>query len=402
MATHSLVFDAVAEATPGPKWTARWKRSWPAYEAWFLGRGGDEGPARADCETALARHMPELVPVFRALTRLAGNGDRAARFLSTWCPPHYLGGCSVAAVARDGAVRLVRNYDLAPDLNEGLLLRSEWTGRPVIGMVEFLWGLSDGINGAGLAVALAYGGRQEVALGFGVTTILRYVLETCTTVAQGLAVLRCVPSHMAYNVTLADRHGTTATAELLPGGGARILRPAIATNHQHGPEPADRPGFTHTHARQDHLKALLAADIAPHTLGNAFLRSPLRQDRYAAGFGTLFTADYDPAARAMTLRWPDQDWPQSIAAFTEGRREIAYHDGDTQPAERPDIAAAVPEAAHATGERRAGALSGTLPGAMAAIRPHLTPAGARAFDRWSADAASGTPDWTQFARVFGY
>ena len=39
--THSLTFDAISEATPGPKWTARWNRSWPAYEAWFVGRGGD-------------------------------------------------------------------------------------------------------------------------------------------------------------------------------------------------------------------------------------------------------------------------------------------------------------------------------------------------------------------------
>jgi len=45
-------------------------------------------------------------------------------------------------------VRLLRNYDLSPDLNEGLLLRSEWTGRPVMGMVEFLWGLSDGMGSA--------------------------------------------------------------------------------------------------------------------------------------------------------------------------------------------------------------------------------------------------------------
>ena len=67
-------------------------------------------------------------------------------------------------------MRLVRNYDLSPDLNEGLLLRTEWTGMPVMGMVELLWGLSDGVNAAGLSVALAFGGRSEVTRGFGVTT----------------------------------------------------------------------------------------------------------------------------------------------------------------------------------------------------------------------------------------
>ena len=182
--TRSLTFDAVAEAGAGPQWVARWRRSWPSYQRWFRARGGDDGPDRAACEAALARHMPELVPVHRRLTALAGGGDRAARFLSTWCPPRYLGGCSVAALAVGGEVRLVRNYDLAPELNEGLLLRSEWTGQPVMGMVEFLWGLSDGVNAAGLAAAIAYGGRGEVRPGFGVTTIVRYVLEPAPTSAR--------------------------------------------------------------------------------------------------------------------------------------------------------------------------------------------------------------------------
>ena len=67
MTTDALTFDAVAEATPGPKWAARWARSWPAYEAWFRARGGDDGPSREACEASLARHMPELVQVHRRL-----------------------------------------------------------------------------------------------------------------------------------------------------------------------------------------------------------------------------------------------------------------------------------------------------------------------------------------------
>jgi hypothetical protein len=46
-------------------------------------------------------------------------------------------------------VRLARNYDFSPDLKEGLLLRYEWTGTPVMGMVEFLWALSDGVSASG-------------------------------------------------------------------------------------------------------------------------------------------------------------------------------------------------------------------------------------------------------------
>lgn len=391
--TLSLRFDAVAEASPGPRWAARWERSWPAYQAWFLARGGAHGPSRAACEAALAAHMPELAPVHRRLTHLAGDGDLAARFLSTWRPPQYLGGCSVAALARGGSVRLVRNYDLSPDLNEGLLLRTAWTGQPVMGMSEFLWGLSDGVNAAGLAVALAYGGRPDVAEGFGVTTILRYVLETCATVAQAVAVLRRVPSHMAYNITLADRKGTTATVELSPGGGARLIGQAVATNHQHdAPSPA-RAAFTRTHARRAHLCALIATDsgVAPEQLSDAFLAAPLFQRNHAAGFGTLFTADYDPAGGALALRWPGRLWRQRLDAFEPGSMTIRYDAPGVETTETsPEPAFAARPAAQDGWE--------AIIGAGAA----LSPAAARALAAWGAQARATGPDWPALGRIFAH
>lgn len=317
----SLTFDAVSEGAPGPKWATRWRRSWPAYEAWFISRNGDWGPSRSESRSALHRYMPELVTVYDRLVAIAGGSDRAARFLSTWCPPTYLGGCSLAAVADKKDVRLVRNYDLSPDLNEGLLLRTEWTGRAVMGMVEFLWGLSDGINDAGLSVALAYGGRSETGLGFGITTILRYVLETCDTVDDALRVLRRVPSHMAYNLVLADALGKTASVELSPGGGCKLMPQAIATNHQIGRAPTDRTTFTHSFERHAHLKQMRAN---PRSLNRQFLTRPLHQDRYGEGFGTLFTAEYDPVAKTMALSWRDARWDQAINAFEEGQRIIDY------------------------------------------------------------------------------
>ncbi len=321
MTQMTLTFDAVDESVPGPKWAARWERSWPAYQAWFTARGGDAGPSRAACRDALERHMPELLNVYDRLVTLAGGSDRAARFLSTWCPPTYLGGCSLAALSDGRDVRLVRNYDLSPELNEGLLLRTEWTGRAVMGMVEFLWGLSDGINDAGLSVALAYGGRSESGRGFGITTIVRYLLETCDTVGDALAALKRVPSHMAYNLVLADAAGWTASVELSPGGGVKVMAQAIATNHQGANTVADRPAFTRTFQRHAHLKGLR---VSPRKLNRQFLKRPLLQDRYAEGFGTLFTAEYDPKARTLGLTIDGTRWDQALDAFTEGRREARY------------------------------------------------------------------------------
>ncbi len=319
MPQMTLTFDAVNEPMPGPKWHARWQRSWSAYEAWFVARHGDAGPNRTECRNALLRYMPELVSVYDRLVVIAGGSDRAARFLSTWCPPVYLGGCSLAAAANRKHIRLVRNYDLSPSLNEGLLLRTEWTGRAVMGMVEFLWGLSDGINDAGLSVALAYGGRSETGRGFGITTILRYVLETCETVESALMALRRVPSHMAYNLVLADASGRTQGVGLSPGGGVRLMPLPIATNHQDG--RADRATFTRSFERHAYLEDLR---VKPRKLARHFLKSPLHQDRYAEGFGTLFTADYNPLKRNMVLTLAGERWKHALDRFKEGLRVVDY------------------------------------------------------------------------------
>ncbi|KIN63755.1 Acyl-coenzyme A:6-aminopenicillanic acid acyl-transferase subfamily [Sulfitobacter noctilucicola] len=330
MTYHSLTFDAVSEATPGPKWAARWARSWPAYEPWFVARGGDAGPSRQACAEALESHMPELVETYDRLVAIAGGGDRAARFLSTWCPPSYLGGCSLACAVSADDIRLVRNYDLSPDLNEGLLLHTAWRGKKVMGMVEFLWGLSDGINEAGLSIALAYGGRQETGEGFGITTILRYVLETCENVDDALAALHRVPSHMCYNILVADAGGNAASVEVYAGGGAKEQPLPIATNHQNDGSTPDRGDFTQTHKRAAHLKSVLDADPIPASLVEDFLAHPLRQDRYGEGFGTLFTAEYKPRQGAMMLHWQGENWTQSLDSFYEGQRVITYG-GNTAP-----------------------------------------------------------------------
>ena len=43
-------------------------------------------------------------------------------------------------------------------------------------MSDCLWGLLDGINDAGLAVSLAFGGRATRE-GFGIPLVVRYLLE---------------------------------------------------------------------------------------------------------------------------------------------------------------------------------------------------------------------------------
>jgi hypothetical protein len=138
--------------------------------------------------------------------------------------------CSQATVLDGGPAR-IRNYDWDHRLFDGVVAKTAYTGRRVLGMLDCLWGLLDGVNDAGLAVSLTFGGRPQVGEGFGIPLAIRYVLEVCGTVDEAVRVLRKVPVHMSYNVTVLDRSGQWATVYVAPDRSARVTDRAVTANH---------------------------------------------------------------------------------------------------------------------------------------------------------------------------
>ena len=317
-----LTFESVSESRPGEKWKALFEKHWPAYKRWFLSEGDEARPTYLASLRMLREHMPELVPVYERVVELAGGGDVAARFLSLYRPPPYLSGCSQAVWPGEEPI-LVRNYDYSPRLIEGTILHSAWHGRRVIAMSDCLWGALDGINDAGLSVSLTFGGRRIAGDGFGVPLVLRYILEFCTTTGEAAEVLRRVPTHMAYNVTVLDRHGDFKTAFLSPDRPAVLRQFPVATNHQGRVEWHQHARATATLERERFL-FFRFADSEETAAGftSWFLRSPLYSVAYENGFGTLYTAVYRPHAGAAEFRWPGQAWLQSFDDFREGSRVI--------------------------------------------------------------------------------
>lgn len=313
-----ITLRGILEPTPGERWRAVFEERWPAYESWFL-REGDE--ARASYATSirmLREHLPEIVPVYEQLVELAGGGDLAARMLSMVQPPPYLAGCSQAVWSRERPM-LVRNYDYLPDRFDGLIWSTAWTGRRVLGTGDSLWGLLDGINDAGLAVSLTFGGRRVVGAGFGIPLIVRYLLETCTSVGEVRAVLERVPIHLAHNLTILDAAGAYLTAYLAPDRRPVFRDVPMATNHQDLIDWPEYTAATGSIDREVMIEALLAD---PHATGehlvDAFLRPPLRDAAGAGHFGTLYTAVLHPLEERVEYRWPTFSWHQSFDAFDEG------------------------------------------------------------------------------------
>jgi predicted choloylglycine hydrolase len=314
-----LELEAVDEPQPGEPWRERFEAMWPAYRAWYLQEGDAARPSYAVCRRALAEHMPELVPVHERLVELAGGGDLAARLLSLYRPPGFIVGCSQGAHT-GGEPLLVRNYDYPADRLEGVVCRTHWSGRRVIGMSDCLWGLLDGMNDSGLAISLTFGGRPDVGDGFAIPLVVRYVLETCDDVAQARRALERIPVHAAQNLTLLDAAGAYLTAYVGPGRAPRFVDVAATTNHQGEVEWPEYAQAIRSEERERRVLDVLHEDR--RRFEDAFLEPPLHSTAHERGFGTLYTAAYEPGRGVVRFRWPELTWEQSFDRFEPGARTV--------------------------------------------------------------------------------
>jgi predicted choloylglycine hydrolase len=286
---EELEFEAVVELEPGAAWQARFQAM-----------------------------LPELLPTYERLVGLAGDDELAARVLTLYRPPGFVVGCSQGAWTRDAPV-LVRNYDYPVARLEGVVCLTAWTDRRVIGMSDCLWGLLDGMNDAGLAVSLTFGGRRDVGDGFAIPLVVRYLLETCDTVSEARDALARIPVHAPQNLTLLDASGEYITAYVGPGRAAEFHAVAATTNHQGRIDWPEYARAIRSEERERCVLDLLAdTELDRERFVAAFLEPPLRNTDYARGFGTVYTAAYFPAEGRMEYRWPGTVWEQSFDGFREG------------------------------------------------------------------------------------
>ena len=323
-----LMFDAIDEDRPGPKWRRVFDRHWHAYSRWFVHDGVRARPTYLASLRALRQHMPELLPAYEAIVEAAGGGDLEARFLSMWCPPVYVGGCSQAIAGREAPV-LIRNYDYSPRLLEGTWLATRLTAKRVVAVIDCLWGVLDGINEDGLAVSLSFGGRTVAGEGFGIPLILRYVLEFASSVPEATAMLQRLPAHMSYSVALVDRAGRFATVYVNPDKPAEIVERRVSTNHQHAVEWARHAQTTKSVERAAALEKAIAGGADEAGVLASFLRPPVYQTSYGRGYGTLYTALYRPQDASVDLIWPTARWRQSCGEFVEETRILRFNDDES-------------------------------------------------------------------------
>ena len=170
--------------------------------------------------------------------------------------------------------------------------------------------------------------RPQVGEGFGIPLVIRYVLEVCESVEEAIGVLRRIPVHMSYNVTVLDRDGRRATVYLAPDRPARVTDRAVTTNHQGEVEWAPYAAAIRSVERAERLEELLAAGTDVPGVVAACLRGPLYATRFHEGFGTLYTAEYRPAEGVVRYHWPDQH----LGTFPRSGSARQQHPGSTRRA----------------------------------------------------------------------
>lgn len=301
---HTKLVQFIEEEKPGDKWLAFYKAAIEDYKKWFLKEGEFNRPNYQACHNAILQYMPELEPLWLSLVELTQADDLESRLLSFYCPAPYVSGCSQAVWAKYNPI-LVRNYDYDIALSEMRVIKSKWFDTEVIASTDCLWGVLDGMNEHGLSVSLAFGGSRDRGPGFGIPVILRYILEFCKTTQQAVAVLQKIPTHMAYNITILDANFTVNTVEVGPDKMTKVSHIPLAVNHQGDFELTNYAIFSRSYERKKFLiDKLYDQMINIENFIDGFEYAPLFADNYQEGFGTIYTAIYNPTLKATEFRWP--------------------------------------------------------------------------------------------------
>lgn len=327
----ATVFCAIKNDPANQNWLSNFNIHWPAYKSWYKSKKANQiNPANLlQAEKKLKHVMPEIMPIYQDLVHLTNEDPTASQFLTLYQPPAYLINCSQAVFFEPEPI-LIRNYDLSPELSENTVFHSNWQGRKVISTNECLWGADDGINDAGLAISLTFGGRKNIGDGFGIPIILRYVLQTCETVKEAVTQLKRIPSHMSYNVTVVDKSGDYATILVSPDKDTIVSKDRVTTNHQQNIEWQEQAVFSRTLERKKHLENLILENPSEKRIVDAFHQPPLHSTNYQQSFGTVYTAVYKPQSSSMSYHWPDQNWIHSFGEFNSGQKSILL---DNNPAQ---------------------------------------------------------------------
>lgn len=131
-------------------------------------------------------------------------------------------GCTAFSFTHNGGVFYARDNDLPPFLgrmSKAFLYAPEGGNRFILNTSSFING-EEGINHHGLVAAMTFVRPRldEIRPGLNSVFLVRYLLEKCATVDDGITALEKIPASSICNILLADASGRMAVVETCPSG----------------------------------------------------------------------------------------------------------------------------------------------------------------------------------------
>jgi predicted choloylglycine hydrolase len=129
-------------------------------------------------------------------------------------------GCTAFAFTAKGQIIYGRTNDLPPffkQVSKSVFYQPENGNRFLLNTSSFING-EEGINEHGLAAAMTFvmPKVEEIQPGINSIFLVRYILEKCRSVDEGLAVLKTLPVSSSCNILLADKSEKMLVAECNP------------------------------------------------------------------------------------------------------------------------------------------------------------------------------------------
>ncbi len=161
--------------------------------------------------------IPEIIEEINGFVE-AGNFELET-ILSYALTVYRSAGCTVLAIngehTSEGRHLFCRNYDSSPNETFSLYKTYPKAKLSHIGFSSLLIGREDGINEAGLAIAVTgVPGKYTNKLGLWDHIPVRVVLERCKTVEKAVNLLEEIPHLWAKNFLLCDKRGKIAIVEI--------------------------------------------------------------------------------------------------------------------------------------------------------------------------------------------
>lgn len=167
------------------------------------------------------------------------------------------GQCSILAANTKNGVVFGRNYDFLLSLKkftESSLICPD-NKLAYVSQSDVFIGREDGLNEAGLAIAMTAILGKEKQYGVNFYFIVRYILEHCQTTEEAIDIVANVDTSQSNNFLIADKNGNLVVIEKSPGKYAirKSKNVIFCTNHflskKMQGEQAEKPDWSKTEER---------------------------------------------------------------------------------------------------------------------------------------------------------